>query len=80
MKYLFLIALIYSCSQVPKKKISPDQELIDLESAFDHIRSSYLKGCVDAFKHLKVPFSFTHCRDEAILHEKEVREIVDSKI
>jgi len=79
MKYFLMFLLIYGCSQVPKKPENPEHEMVSLESTYDQIRSSYLKGCVDAFHHLKVPVSFVHCRDEAILHEKEIREIVGSE-
>lgn len=80
MKYVIIFILIYSCSQVPKKHTYSDDEMVSLESTYDQIRSSYLKGCVDAFRHLKIPASFTHCRDQAVLHEKEIREIVGSEI
>jgi hypothetical protein len=74
-KLLFLLFL-YSCSQVSKKPAFPD-DMITVQTALDHIRSSYLKGCVDAWKDLGFPVSFEICRDQAKLHEKEVREILD---
>jgi hypothetical protein len=79
MKYFIFFALTYGCSQVQLKKLKSEEKLVHLENTFDQLRSSYLKGCVDAFHHLKAPVSFAHCRDQAIDHEKEIREIVESE-
>ena len=75
MKYLLLI-LLYSCSQVPLKKTS-EHELVTLDTALDHIRTSYLKGCVDGFREMNIPVSFELCRDRAKNHEAEVKQIID---
>ena len=72
---LLLFLFLYSCSQVSKRPTIPDDR-ISVQTALDHIRSSYLKGCVDAWKDLGFPVSFEICRDQAILHEKEVRGIL----
>lgn len=70
----FLIFILYSCSQLSPKEIHHD----DMGAAvYDHLRSSYLRGCVDAYKSLKVPLAFETCLDKAIHHEREVREIMD---
>ncbi len=79
MKYLIFLVLTYGCSQVKLKQLKSEEKLVHLENTFDQMRSSYLKGCVDAFHHLKVPVSFAHCRDQAIFHEKEIREIVETE-
>jgi hypothetical protein len=73
-----LLIILYSCSQLSPKKNHPyEEETVSLGPVYDHLRSSYLKGCVDAYKTLKVPLAFETCRDKAIVHEKEVREIID---
>jgi hypothetical protein len=80
MKYFGLLFFLYGCSQLsPPRKVQPSEEasLISLESTYDHIRSSYLKGCVDAFKELRLPLAFDHCLEKAKIHEQEVRQIVD---
>jgi hypothetical protein len=75
---IFLLFILYSCSQLsPKNPAHNGVETISLGPVYDHLRSSYLKGCVDAYKSLKVPLAFETCLDKAILHEKEVREIMD---
>lgn len=54
--------------------------MVSIATALDHIRSSYLKGCVDAFKKLSIPTSFEHCRDKAKEHEQEVISILTAPI
>lgn len=80
MRLIGLLFFLYSCSQLsPVTRPPPpvDETLVSLESAFDHMRSSYLKGCVDALKEIGLPLAFEHCLEKAKRHEKEVREIVD---
>jgi len=74
-KIIFLLFL-YSCSQVSSRKPSL-HEPVDVEIALDHIKASYMRGCVEAFKELNVPISFENCRDKAEFHQNEVREIMD---
>lgn len=74
---IFLLFILYSCSQLSQKNPPHDAETISLGPVYDHLRSSYLKGCVDAYKSLKVPLAFETCLHKAILHEKEIREIMD---
>ncbi len=80
MKIALLLTVLYGCSQLPvqnKKNTRENEILISLEATYDQIRSSYLKGCVDAFKYLHQSSAFDHCMEKAKDHEKEVREIVD---
>ena len=80
MRSLGLLFFLYSCSQLSPAARKPppaDETLVSLESAYDHIRSSYLKGCVDALKEIGLPHTFEHCLEKAKRHEKEVRQIVD---
>jgi hypothetical protein len=80
MRSIGLLFFLYSCSQLSPVTRPPrpaDETLVSLESAYNHMRSSYLKGCVDALKEIGLPHSFDHCLDKAKWHEKEVRQIVD---
>jgi hypothetical protein len=75
MKLFLILLFLYSCSQVPAKRV-PEDDLVTVQTALDHIRSSYLKGCVDAFRYFRIPVSFERCRDQAKQHEKEVMSIL----
>jgi hypothetical protein len=78
MKYVVWISLIilYSCSQASLRKIDGKNE-VSLGVALNQARSSYLRGCVDAYHDLKIPKVFTHCVEKAKAHEKELMEIMD---
>lgn len=76
MKYLLPLIFLYSCSQVSTKHSTAKDE-VTVDTALDHIRSSYMKGCVDTYVEMKMPVSFELCRDRAKLHESEVKEIID---
>lgn len=39
-------------------------------------QASYLKGCVDAMRELKVPVAFPGCRDRARLHGQELEQFM----
>lgn len=77
MKYLFLSLLLISCAHHSKEK---DEPLVSLNTALMQAQASYLKGCVDAMKTLKVPVAFPGCRDMAVLHRKELNEFMDQDI
>lgn len=77
MKYILPLLLLYSCSQVSINKDSTLDDEVSVQSALNHIRISYMKGCVDTFKELQLPISFELCRDKAQIHEKEVRALMD---
>lgn len=74
---LLFILFLYGCSQVSTQKPRDVSDLVSVDATLNHILSSYMKGCVDAFTELKVPVSFENCRDKAKLHKKEVQEILD---
>lgn len=82
MRGIFLLLFLYSCSQVSTKRevVPPLRDQVSVVTALDHIRSSYLKGCVDAFRELKIPASFEHCLDKAKQHEDEVLSILMAPI
>ena len=74
---LLFILFLYGCSQVSTQKPRDVEDLVSVDATLNHIFASYMKGCVDAFKELKVPISFENCRDKAKLHKNEVQEILD---
>jgi hypothetical protein len=71
MKFIFLLFL-YSCSQVSVRR-EPLTDLVTVETALDHLRASYMKGCVDASG------TFINCRDKAQLHYDEVKTLMMQK-
>lgn len=70
MKYLFLSFLFLSCAHHSQNQ--KEEDLVTLNTALMQAQASYLKGCVDAMKSLGVPISFPGCRDQAVLHRKEL--------
>lgn len=73
---LIFVLFLYGCSQVSVQKQPPTDD-VSVDVALNHIFASYLRGCVDAFKELKVPLSFEICRDKAKLHRTEILEMLD---
>lgn len=72
-----LFALV-SCAQSPAKK--EDQDLVSVTVALDQAQASYLKGCVDAMKEIKIPIAFEGCRDKAVVHRRELDSIMDQDL
>ena len=73
MKSISLLLLLMSCSQVPTKK---GEEDVSLDAALNQAQMSYLKGCVEAKKELKIPQVFEGCRDKSLVHRHELEEIL----
>lgn len=73
---LVLFALV-SCAQAPVKK---EQDLVTVRTALDQAQASYMKGCVDAMKDLKIPIAFPGCRDKAIVHRRELDSIMEQEL
>jgi hypothetical protein len=76
MNKIFLLLLLISCSHTPKPTYPPEG-LVTGETALEHIRVSYMKGCVDAFHSMKIPKVFEYCRDQAQKHKLEIEEIIE---
>jgi len=76
-KFIFLLFL-YSCSQVSVRQ-EPLSDFVTVDTALDHLRASYMKGCVDAAKELKRSGTFVNCRDKAQLHYDEVKTLMIQK-
>ncbi|WPU64848.1 hypothetical protein [Peredibacter starrii] len=73
MKTILILLFLVSCSQVPTKKGDDD---VSLDAALNQAQMSYLKGCVDAKKELKIPEVFEGCRDKSLLYRQELEEIM----
>ena len=73
MKTVLILLLLVSCSQVPTKKGEDD---VTLDAALNQAQMSYLKGCVEAKKELKIPQVFEGCRDKSLVHRHELEEIL----
>lgn len=69
MKYLILLVIISSCSQAP---IRNKEELVSIDAALNQAQASYLLGCVEAFKSIKMPVVFPRCRDKSLIHREEL--------
>lgn len=75
MRNLLIALLLAGCAHRQPEK-PEEEELVSLNSALNHIQASYLKGCVDALKDIKVPLAFHGCRDKAFLHRQEVEQFI----
>jgi hypothetical protein len=71
-----LIPILIIASSCAHKNIQQDKNLVSVDAALNQAKASYLKGCVDALKTLKVPMAFTGCRDRSILHRQEIDGIM----
>jgi hypothetical protein len=79
--FLVLMFLTYGCSQLStKKEVAPSQaDLVTVDAALNQAQMSYLRGCVEAFKHIRMPSPFQLCRDWAVNHRKELNLIMESE-
>ena len=76
-KNMFWLFVLVSCAQVPPKK---QADLVSVNAALNQAQASYMKGCVDAMKDLKIPVAFPGCRDKAVIHRRELDSIMDQDI
>lgn len=79
MNYLTIILFCVSCAQLKPKPV-PNDDLVSVHAALNHAQASYLKGCVDAMKELKIPITFPGCRDKALLHRQELDSIMSQEV
>ena len=73
---LLILFLLMSCAHRPSET---KEDLVSLEAALMQAQASYLKGCVDALKDLKIPLAFHGCRDMSILHRQEIDQIMEQE-
>jgi hypothetical protein len=74
MKILILLTFVISCSHI---KPNPEEKLVSLDTALMQAQASYLKGCVDGLKDIKIPVAFPGCRDKSIIHRQELESIME---
>lgn len=72
---LLLLLIATGCAH-KNSPSTPEEELVSMRAAMDQAQASYLKGCVDGQKKLKVPLAFDGCRDMSLLHRQELEEIL----
>ena len=79
---LFLIFFLVSCAhQTPKDNLPANRhDQVSVEAALNQAQASYLLGCVEAMKVLRVPVSFPGCRDRSIVHRRELDQIMDQDL
>ena len=74
MKYIFLLSLL-ACATRPPITNHKD-ELVHVSTVMDQVQFSYLKGCVDAYKELKLGPAFETCKVKAKDHRMEIQSIL----
>lgn len=77
---MFIILLNFSCAHWHTSNQELNEELVSLDAALNQAQASYLKGCVDGQKKLKVPLAFHGCRDMSIIHRKEIETFFQQPI
>ncbi len=75
MKYLFFLSLL-ACASKPPITNHKD-ELVHVSTVMDQVQFSYLKGCVDAYKEIKLGPAFETCKAKAKDHRLEIQSILD---
>lgn len=78
MKYLLLLTLFACATKAPLT--NHKDELVHVSTVMDQVQFSYLKGCVDAFKELKLGPSFDTCKVKAKDHRLEIQSIMDQHV
>jgi hypothetical protein len=73
---LIAIFILSGCAHTTKKKDSPP-ELVSLNAALNQAQMSYMRGCVEAMKTIKLVPSFPECKEKAITHRLELQSIMD---
>jgi len=58
----------------PQEKVK--SELVSVGAALDHIKQSYILGCVEALRSQGLKNIYVGCRDKGIAHAKTVEEIM----
>ena len=78
MKYILLLSLI-ACASKPPLTNHKD-ELVHVSTVMDQVQFSYLKGCVDAYKELRLGPAFETCKVKAKDHRLEIQSILDQQV
>lgn len=75
MKILWMTLIISSCAHQSKQLKTTDN--VSVNSALMQAQASYLKGCVDALKEIKLPLTFETCKERSLFHRKELEGIMN---
>lgn len=75
----FLLIFLLACSHRPPLSEKKD-DLVHVSTVMDQVQFSYLKGCVDASKELKLGPSFETCKLKAKEHRLEIQSILDQDV
>lgn len=80
MKYFLLSSLFFviSCATRPPLADKKD-DFVHVSTVMDQVQFSYMKGCVDAYKDLKLGPSFPSCKEKAIEHRNEIKSIIEQE-
>jgi len=73
----FLLLFLIACSSTRQ---NPQDDSVTVRTALDQAQMSYLKGCVDSFRTLKMAPSFDHCKERAIAHRIELDSIMERPV
>ncbi len=77
MRLFFVFLFLYSCSQVSLKHQADEEKLVSVNAALIQAKASYLKGCVDAHRSLRLGPSFPYCEEQSKHHYHELDEIMN---
>jgi hypothetical protein len=78
MKYFFLLILISCAHKIPLSNKQGD--LVHVSTVMDQVQSSYLKGCMDAYKEMNLAPAFPTCKEKAKEHRAEIQSILDQDL
>ncbi len=79
MRIALLLFILTSCAHKSHEKRAWKPE-VSINAALNQAQMSYLLGCVEAFKSMKQPPAFNHCKDLAFEHRSEINQIMNQKI
>lgn len=79
MKIVLILFIISACAHKSQQKKIWKPE-VSVNAALNQAQMSYLLGCVEAFKELKQPPAFNHCKELAVEHRIEIEQIMHQKI
>jgi hypothetical protein len=72
---LLHMLLVTGCSTMtPQEKVK--SELVSVGAALDHIKQSYILGCVEALRSQGLKNIYPGCRDKGIAHAKTVEDLM----
>jgi hypothetical protein len=81
MKFLwciFLLILFMACAHKPAHPVY--KEHVTVQTALDHLRQSYILGCVEAYRRQNISQKYQECRDFGLKHEESVKALLESPI